>query len=327
MTDDHPAGPPAGRDAILLSPHALAALLDRADVLVLDVSVRLEPPAHDGDYRSASGAADWARAHVPGSRHVDLRRRFADPAARHHFARPGRDAVRAELAALGAGPDSLVVVYDQGALQWASRLWWTLRDAGVAALVLDGGLPAWRAAGLPVATAPAPGAAAGAHRRGGQPARSSGEFEAARAGDRERATLWADRRDVRALSEGRAAGTLVCALGTGQFEGTDPTRYTRRGRIPGSVGLPAHPVLAADGTVRPTAELASYTAGLPSAPEGPVVVYCGGGISATLLALALVLTGRDDVRVYDGSLEEWTADPDLPVLTGPAGRTPPAAAG
>ncbi|MFJ4680335.1 sulfurtransferase [Kitasatospora sp. NPDC088783] len=177
------------------------------------------------------------------------------------------------------------------------------------------------------ATAPVPGPTAGAHRRGGQPARFSGEFGAARAGDRERATPWADRRDVRALSEGRAAGTLVCALGTGQFEGTDPTRYTRRGRIPGSVGLPAHPVLAADGTVRPTAELASCTAGLPSAPEGPVVVYCGGGISATLLALALVLTGRDDVRVYDGSLEEWTADPDLPVLTGPAGRTPPGAAG
>jgi thiosulfate/3-mercaptopyruvate sulfurtransferase len=37
-------------------------------------------------------------------------------------------------------------------------------------------------------------------------------------------------------------------------------------------------------------------------------VYCGG-VSATLLALGLVRAGREDVRIYDGSLEEWTADP------------------
>jgi thiosulfate/3-mercaptopyruvate sulfurtransferase len=43
-------------------------------------------------------------------------------------------------------------------------------------------------------------------------------------------------------------------------------------------------------------------------------VYCGGGISATLLALGLVRAGRDDVKIYDGSLEEWTADPARPVV-------------
>jgi thiosulfate/3-mercaptopyruvate sulfurtransferase len=140
----------------------------------------------------------------------------------------------------------------------------------------------------------------------------------ARAGDATRPPLWAGLEEVRALSEGRRPGTLVCALATAQFEGTAPTRYTRRGRIPGSVSLPAHPVLAADGTVRPTAELAAYTGPTASRQQaGPLVLYCGGGISATLLALALTLTGRPGVQVYDGSLEEWTADPELPVLTGP----------
>ena len=305
---------PPDRDSVLLSPAGLAALLaprDTAvapDVLVLDATALLARPEHDGDYRARSGSSAWAQAHIPGSLHVDLYTRFTDPAAPYHFGRPGRDAARRELAALGAGPGTTVVLYDQGPLQWATRLWWTLRDAGLDARVLDGGLPAWRAAGHGVAGPPS--------RQRHSPGGDGAPFPDAAAGDTRRPSLWADKEDVRALSEGRAPGTLVCALGPEHFEGTAPTRYTRRGRIPGSVNLPAHPVLAPDGTVRPTPELASYAEALPSPAEGPVVIYCGGGISATLTALALTLTGRTDVRVYDGSLEEWTADPGLPLVTG-----------
>ena len=47
-----------------------------------------------------------------------------------------------------------------------------------------------------------------------------------------------------------------------------------------------------------------------------MIAYCGAGISATSDALALALLGRDDVAIYDGSLREWAADPDLPLETG-----------
>lgn len=307
-----PAHRPTDRDSVLLSPGALAALLTPPDaatsrsILVLDATVLLARPARDGDYRAESGVSAWSQAHIPGSRHVDLYTRFTDRAAPYHFGRPGREAARRELAALGAGPTTTVVLYDQGPLQWATRLWWTLRDAGINARILDGGLPAWRAAGHPVASSHP--------QRDRHPLPGDAPFRIA-ANDTQHPTLWADKEDVRALSEGRAPGTLVCALGPEHFEGTAPTRYTRRGRIPNSVNLPAHPVLAPDGTVRPTPELASYAAVLPI--EGPVVIYCGGGISATLTALALTLLGRTDIRVYDGSLEEWTADAGLPVHTGP----------
>ena len=46
------------------------------------------------------------------------------------------------------------------------------------------------------------------------------------------------------------------------------------------------------------------------------IAYCGGGISATVDLFALWLTGRDDARLYDGSLTEWSANPDLPLVTG-----------
>jgi thiosulfate/3-mercaptopyruvate sulfurtransferase len=47
---------------------------------------------------------------------------------------------------------------------------------------------------------------------------------------------------------------------------------------------------------------------------GELLPYCGGGISATANALALSSIGMQHFRVYDGSLEEWSADPNLPLV-------------
>ncbi|MFH8800934.1 sulfurtransferase [Streptomyces sp. NPDC017936] len=285
-------------------------------VLVLDATVVLAPPAHDGDHRAVSAADSWAGAHIPGSRHVDLLTRFTDLTAPHHFAHPSRDAVRRELASLGADENTAVVLYDQGSLQWAARLWWVLRDAGVAARVLDGGLPAWTEAGLPVASTSAlPSPSTSTSTETVRPPKDD-PFPRAAAGDAARPSLWIDKEGVRAVSEGRAPGILVCALGTAQFEGTAPTRYSRRGRIPHSVSLPAKDFLGLDGRLVTGPRLSAHADRLPGRNTGPVVLYCGGGISASLCALALTLAGTDALVMYDGSLEEWTADPELPVLTG-----------
>ena len=67
---------------------------------------------------------------------------------------------------------------------------------------------------------------------------------------------------------------------------------------------------------RPPAELAAALGGGGVRADQPVIAYCGGGISATVDLFALWLTGRDDARLYDGSLTEWSADPDLPLVSG-----------
>ncbi|MFD7133052.1 sulfurtransferase [Streptomyces sp. NPDC059894] len=294
------------RTGVLVTPEELAeAAPPGGHRLIVDATVLLAPARHDGDYRAESGRSSWREARLPGSLHVDLLTRFTDPAAPFHFADPGPAAVHRELASLGAGPATELIVYDSGSMQWATRLWWTLRNAGVAARVLDGGLARWRRLGLPVESGDATAARpvmAGPHAPDAWPARGR--------------DLWADRRLVHDISLGRRPGTLVCALGREHFEGTAPTRYTRRGRIPRSVSLPARGVLTEHGDVVADRLLTAYAAGLPADATRPVVVYCGGGISATLAAMGLTLAGVDDVRVYDGSLEEWTADRTLPVLTG-----------
>ncbi|MCA1226584.1 rhodanese-like domain-containing protein [Saccharopolyspora sp. 6M] len=293
------------RGEVLVGAQQLAAeLAARPDELfVADVTVAMASPRHDGDYRAESGRAGWERARIPGSAHLDLRTRFADPAAGFHFGRTSPAEVRAELARCGVGPGTSVVLHDDGRMQWAARAWWMLRGAGVRARVLDGGLPAWlRLPGAPVER----GAPVREH--AAAPAEPDAEPDAEPVPE-----AWADRDEVLAISTGARPGTLLCALSPEHFAGTVPTRYRRRGHIPNSRNLPAAGFLDADGTVAAPARLAERLGPALAGAAEPIVVYCGGGVSACLSALALTLDGYDSVRVYDGSLEEWTADPSLPV--------------
>jgi len=121
---------------------------------------------------------------------------------------------------------------------------------------------------------------------------------------------------VLAVLDGQSPGTLVCALSKGLFEGSAVTRYARRGHIPGSLNRPARELFDEQGRYLPPDTLARVLG--PSLLEGaqPLILYCGGGISAAATALALTRLGRQDVSIYDGSLQEWAADPALPITTG-----------
>ncbi|GEL26166.1 sulfurtransferase [Pseudonocardia sulfidoxydans NBRC 16205] len=298
--EDHEPGTP-----LTVDPSGLAALADdvaAGDVVVLDATARLGPPTPQRRYPLDSGAPLWEAAHIPGSRHVDLVDALSDPGAGFHLSVAAAPRMAAALAAVGVRAGARVVCYDSADGSWAARLWWILRGVDVPASVLDGGLAAWRAAGFDVVSGPAepvadppaplvlPGAAHG----------------------------WATIDDVRTVVDG-GPGTLVCALGEGQFTGAEPTRYPRPGHIPTSVNLPAHHVRDAAGrladpdVVRAAAEPVLG----PPGPQ-PITLYCGMGVSAAGLALSLAGAGYTGLRIYDGSLEEWTADPDRPLDTGGA---------
>lgn len=288
--------------ATLVSPQALHQALQAPGLLLLDASVELAAAQFDGDYRVASGHAAWQAEHIPGARHADLLHDLADPEAGFSFALPTPSALQVPLARLGLGAAREIVLYDRHDGFWAARLWWMLRSLGIAARVLDGGLKAWRHAGLPLAS-------------GDQPAAVD---TAPLAPLQARAGFWANRQEVLAVVEGRAPGTLVCALSAGLFDGSAVTRYARRGRIPGSLNSPARSLFDEQGRYLPPAELAQAL-GAPLLDGGqPLILYCGGGISAAATALALTLLGRQQVSIYDGSLQEWAADPALPMSTGAA---------
>jgi thiosulfate/3-mercaptopyruvate sulfurtransferase len=285
--------------AALVAPEAVAAELGRPGLVVLDTTADLARPAGGGPYRLRPGRAEFETAHVPGARFADLVDALAQPAAPHPFAWPSPERFAAGMGALGVGAANHVVVYAQGTPMWATRLWFLLRAHGFDDVrVLDGGLAAWRDAGLPVESGPAAPA-------------STAMFPV-----RLRPQLLASRADVEAaVTSGQTC--LLNALRPEVFRGEGPSSYARPGRIPRSVNVPHVSLLDAVGRFRPDDELREHfaAAGVLD-PTTPVVAYCGGGISATVDLFALARAGREDARLYDGSLAEWTADPDLPVQTG-----------
>ncbi|MFF5550619.1 sulfurtransferase [Streptomyces olivaceoviridis] len=196
------------------------------------------------------------------------------------------------------------MTYDSGGGIRAARLRWMLRAISVPAAVLDGGLEAWQAAGRPLVSGDDIGD--GTDRAPAVPPLTP--FP--------RPELWAGIEEVAAISRGDRPGTLVCALPAGGFDGSAPTRYSRRGHIPGSRSLPRRDPLDSAGRVLPRPELAARADAVLHGADSPVVLYRGGGISAAGTALALTLLGRDDIAVYDGSLEEWSKDPAQPLKLG-----------
>lgn len=285
---------PALIDAATLDAH-----LGDPGVRVFDATVLLQRPPEGGPYEVLSGRAGYDAGHIPGAAFADVAGDLSDPDSPFAFTLPSAERFAAAAGALGIGDGVHVVVYAQSATMWATRLWWLLRYFGFDAVsVLDGGLPAWKEANLPlarIATTYAPAT-----------------FTAA-----PRPQLLATRADVEAIASGAAPACLVNALAPGVFRGEGPSSYSRPGRIPTSVSLP-HATLVDPETNRFRAlpELEQALAAAGARAEEPVVAYCGGGISATVDVFAFALAGRGDVKLYDGSLTEWTADPELPLEVG-----------
>jgi thiosulfate/3-mercaptopyruvate sulfurtransferase len=278
---------------LLVTPLDLAGWLagDRPPT-VLDVRWRLGgPPAH----------RDYTLGHLPGAVFVDLDRDLAGPPGgrgRHPLPDPA-DLGRA-LRRWGVRAGRPVVVYDDADATSAARAWWVLRWAGVPDVrVLDGGLRAWRAAGLPLSTE-VPDPPPGDHevRPGGMPVLdAAGAARLARDG---------------VLLDARAAARY-----RGEVEPVDPVA----GHIPGAVSAPTADNVDGDGRFLPPSLLRERFAAL-GAGSGPVGVYCGSGVTAAHEVLALALAGVP-AALYVGSWSEWVADPSRPVARGQDPQPPP----
>lgn len=283
------------RPEYLIEPEALAAALDADQVRVFDVTVFLEPA--ERGYRARSGVEEYAEGHIPGAAFIDQISHLSDTTSGLGFTLPAVSSLQQALGAAGAGTDTPVVVYSSGHLMWATRAWWLLHYAGHERVaVLNGGLAAWRGAGLPLSKE--------AHQY------PEAVFEA-----EARANRFVGKDSVLG-AVGSASVCTVNALSPGVYTGDAAMSYGRKGHITGSVNLHYEDLLDG-GRYRPAAELERLLRGRGVHEAERVVAYCGGGISATIDALACLLVGIDDVAVYDGSMSEWVRDESLPMTTGP----------
>jgi thiosulfate/3-mercaptopyruvate sulfurtransferase len=189
----------------------------------------------------------------------------------------------------------MVVVYDDDRNMTAARAWWVLRWAGLPDVrVLDGGLPAWLAAGMPVAHAP------------GRPAPSVVDLSPGHMPE-----LDADA----CLALARRGVLLDARIRPNYIGGRPVPGQPARGHIPGALSVPAHDNFTDPGPFTDSETLAELYRGLGADGARPVGVYCGAGMSAAVTVLALAAVGIE-AGLYVGSWSAWASDPQRPVATG-----------
>lgn len=244
------------------------------------------------------GRAAYRRGHLPGAVWVDLEHELARSGrpdeGRHPL--PATADLQAAARRWGLNEGDLVVAYDDANGLAAARAWWLLRRAGVDVRVLDGGLAAWRTAGLPLETGdvlPTPGAVTLAEATG-------------------------DTLSIDEAAAFPASGVLIDSRAAERFRGDVEPLDPIAGHIPGAVNVPMAELLQDDGTVKDAAALRTAFARAGVEPGVPVAAYCGSGVTAAHTALVLAELGLD-AAIFPGSWSAWSNTPGRPIAVGGGG--------
>lgn len=275
----------------------LAQHLDDPNVMVFDCTTHLIPDPKI-TYQVKPGREDFEAGHIPGAQFVDMLRDVSDTSQSLRFMRQTPDDFAAAMRRFGVNSTTRIVTYSTANVWWATRLWFLLHEFGCDnAAVLNGGWQKWQREGRPAETGPARQRAAGNF--------TTGTVRNLMVG-----------KDAVQRAIGNGAVCTINALQPAQHTGTGGNSYGRPGRIAGSVNVPAAHLLDPEtNTFLPADELRKRFDAV-GAMDRQVINYCGGGIAASADALALIMLGHQDVKLYDASLSEWAKDASLPMETG-----------
>jgi thiosulfate/3-mercaptopyruvate sulfurtransferase len=275
------------RDEVLITATELAQrLVDRDPVTILDVRWQLAEP---------DGRTAYERGHLPGAVYVSLEDELSDHgvSGRGRHPLPSGRSVEAAARKWGARNGVPVVVYDDWNRAGSARAWWVLRAAGISDVrILDGGLSAWTGPLETGAVTPEPGDVTVAHD-----------------------DLYAGALPTLTAEQAANAAKLLDARAPERFRGDVEPVDPVAGHIPGARNVPSTGLLTDDGRFLPAGALIDRIGDADG-------VYCGSGVTASVVVAALAAVGVD-AALYPGSWSEWSSDPLRPVARGPESSDAP----
>ncbi len=267
-----------------------------AEVNLFDASFAM--PGNGNDMATA-----FRQRHIPQAQFFDLEN-ASDPQTSLPHMLPRLEDFADYMQSLGFDERKATVIYDDGTYAGATRLWWMLRVFGYDNIaLLNGGLPGWEAAQLPVTAVVSPP----------HPGCMTPVFRPE--------LVWTKDHVIANLDHGQAV--LLDARAAPRFRGMqdEPRPGLRRGHIPGALNLPwSELVDPASKRFWPVERLRKIFSSADVRPGEPITTTCGSGVTACVLAFGLFLLGRADIPVYDGSWAEWGKETSTPVMMGPPQR-------
>ncbi len=280
--------------AQLISPQQLSERLTKPGLVILDCRSSLD----DLDY----GQRSYAEGHIEGASYADLLNDLSGAITKGVTGRhplPDPQMLIERLRFWGVNNQSDIVLYDDGPGAYAARAWWLLAWLGKrdGVSVLDGGLKAWHAAGLPLSLDP--------------PHQPEGSFDGV---PDDSMVITAEQLQARI---GDPAMTLIDARAPARFRGEVEPIDPIAGHIPGAQCAAFTDNLGPDGRFLPVEQLKQrFAEALQGRPAHELVAYCGSGVTACHNLFAMALAGYPLGALYAGSWSEWINDPQRGVATG-----------
>ncbi|KAF2414493.1 sulfurtransferase [Microbacterium sp. B35-04] len=274
--------------AQLITPAELDDLIRAGAVRVLDVRYRLDRP---------DGSVEHLEGHVPGAVYVDMETELSQHGrpedGRHPL--PSTEGLQAAARRWGLRDGDTVVIYDDDRSLGASRAWWLLTRSGVGDVrILDGGLGAWPAAGLPLETGPV----------------------VPEPGDVSLAPLAEPVLSIDGAAALAASGVLIDVRAAERYRGEVEPVDPIAGHIPGAVNLPTGAYMDGE-RFRDAASLRALFATVGVTEDVTAAAYCGSGVTAAQAVFAAERAGLR-LGIYPGSWSQWSNTPGRPIATGAA---------
>lgn len=261
--------------------------LQEDDIVIVDATMKKLP---NGD------AIPEPEAKISGALQFNFDTEICDLDTDLPHMLPTPQAFASAVCRLGINSDTLVVCYDAMGIFSSPRAWWMFKVMGHnKVVILDGGLPKWLQAGLPVSA-------------DYEEATSRGNFEA-----HFNTNMVYSYQQVLAEIENKKS-QLIDARSQGRFNGSEaePRQGLRGGHIPRSSCLPFTDLID-NGVFKSRQALQEYFSDVVDSQADELVFSCGSGVTASVLALVADELGYTNLAVYDGSWSEWAVRLELPV--------------